>query len=127
MDSTYFAVCKNIRIASHKTFAGSAERGHSYHDYFYGFKLHMIINIQNEIVAIKITRGNIDDRRTFESMVMNKGLKGKCYGDKGYLSRELFFRLYHKGLVLITGIKRNMKNYLIPIIDKIMLKKTFHH
>lgn len=26
---------------------------------------------------------------------------------------------------LITGIKRNMKNYLLPILDKIMLKKRF--
>ncbi|WP_375327175.1 IS982 family transposase [Candidatus Tisiphia endosymbiont of Nemotelus uliginosus] len=125
VDSTYLAVCKNIRITSHKTFAGLAARGHSSIDYFYGFKLHMIINNQSEIIAIKITQGNVDDRKAFEAMVVSKGLIGKCYGDKGYLSKELFCRLYHRGLVLITGIKKNMQNYLMPIIDKIMLRKRF--
>lgn len=125
VDSTYFAVCKNIRIGSHKTFAGLAERGHSSIDYFYGFKLHMIINDQSEIIAIKIAKGNVDDRKAFESMVISKNLKGKCYGDRGYLSKDLFSRLYNRGLILITGIKRNMKNYLMPILDKIMLRKRF--
>ena len=48
-DSTHFAVCKNIRITSHKTFNGLAARGHSSIDWFYGFKLHMIINDKSEI------------------------------------------------------------------------------
>lgn len=125
VDSTYFAVCKNIRISSHKTFAGLAARGHSSIDYFYGFKLHMIINDASEIIAIKITRANVDDRRAFEDMATKLKLQGKCYGDKGYLSKELFSRLYRQGLILITGIKKNMKNYLIPILDKIMLRKRF--
>src|SRR6185312_1635982 len=43
VDSTHFAVCKNIRISRHKTFEGFAARGHSSIDWFYGFKLHMII------------------------------------------------------------------------------------
>ncbi len=124
-DSTHFAVCKNIRISGHKTFKGLAARGHSSIDWFYGFKLHMIINDKSEIVAIKITQGNIDDRKAFEEMVIKKGLKGKCYADKGYLSKDLFTQLYNKGLVLITGIKRNMKNYLMPIMDKIFLRKRF--
>lgn len=125
VDSTHFAVCKNIRIANHKTFDGLAARGHSSIDWFYGFKLHMIINDKSEIVAIKITQGNIDDRKAFESMAIKGELKGKCYADKGYLSKDLFTKLYKKGLTLITGIKRNMKNYLLPILDKIFLKKRF--
>lgn len=125
VDSTHFAVCKNIRITSNKTFAGLATRGHSSIDWFYGFKLHMIINDQSQIIAIKITKGNKDDRKAFEDMVMQRGLKGKCYADKGYISKDLFARLYNKGLTLITGIKRNMKNYLIPILDKLFHKKRF--
>ena len=124
-DSTHFAVCKNIRIARNRTFAGLAQRGRSSIDWFYGFKLHMIINDKSEIIAIKITRGNTDDRKAFEEMVIKKGLKGKCYADKGYISKDLFTRLYHKGLILITGIKSNMKNYLMPILDKIFLRKRF--
>ena len=124
-DSTHFAVCKNIRISGHKTFAGLAARGHSSIDWFYGFKLHMIINDKSEIVAIKITKGNTDDRKAFAEIVLTKDLKGKCYADKGYISKDLFARLYRKGLTLITGIKHNMKNYLMPILDKIFLRKRF--
>ncbi|WP_341764357.1 transposase [Candidatus Tisiphia endosymbiont of Beris chalybata] len=75
VDSTYFAVCKNIRITSHKTFAGLAARGHSSIDYFYGFTLHMIINNHSEIVAIKITRGNVDDRKASKRIKLLKVLK----------------------------------------------------
>jgi hypothetical protein len=125
VDSTYLGVCRNIRISSHKTFRGLAERGHSSIDWFYGFKLHMIINAKGEIIAIKVTQGNIDDRKAFEDMALAKNLRGKCYADKGYISKSLFDRLYRRGLTLITGIKRNMKNYLFPILDKIMLRKRF--
>lgn len=125
VDSTHFAVCKNIRISSNKTFAGLAERGHSSIDWFYGFKLHMIINDQSQIIAIKITEGNKDDRIAFEEMIARANIKGKCYADKGYISKSLFSRLYSKGLILITGIKRNMKNYLMPMLDKLFLRKRF--
>lgn len=125
VDATHFSVCKNIRIGSHKTFAGLAARGHSSIEWFYGFKLHMIINDKSEIVALKITQGNTDDRKAFEEMVISKGLKGKVYADKGYMSKDLFIRLFRKGLLLITGIKRNMTNYLIPILDKIFHRKRF--
>jgi hypothetical protein len=125
VNSTHFSVCKNIRISSHKTFAGLAARGHSSIDRFYGFKLHMIINDKSEIVAIKITQGNVDDRKAFEEMAIKKDLKGKVYADKGYISKDLFARLYTKGLKLITGVKHNMKNYLIPILDKTFHRKRF--
>jgi hypothetical protein len=125
VDSTHLAVCKNIRISRHKTFEGLAARGHSSIDWFYGFKLHIVINDKSEIVAIKITKGNKDDRKAFEEMAIKKELKGKCYADKGYISKDLFARLYKKGLMLVTGIKRNMKNYLMPILDKIFHRKRF--
>lgn len=125
VDSTHFEVCKNIRITDNKTFAGLAQRGHSSIDWFYGFKLHMIINDQSQIISIKITQGNKDDRVAFEEMLAKTNLKGKCYADKGYISKNLFSRLYSKGLILITGIKRNMKNYLIPLLDKLLLRKRF--
>ena len=89
VDSTHFSVCKNIRIMGHKTFKGLAERGHSSIDWFYGFKLHMIINDKSEIAAIKITKGNVDDRKAFEEMAIKGDLKGKCYADKGYSVLQL--------------------------------------
>jgi len=116
---------KTLELIRHKTFKGLAARGHSSIDWFYGFKMHVIINDKSEIVAVKITEGNIDDRKAFEEMVIKKNLKGKCYADNGYISKELFKRLYQKTLLLITGIKHNMKNYLMPILDKIFLRKRF--
>lgn len=94
VDATHFSVCKNIRIGSHKTFAGLAARGHRSIDWFYGFKLHMMINDKSEIVAIKITKGNTDDRKAFEEMVIRKGLKGKVYADKGYTSPKICLSVF---------------------------------
>jgi len=59
----------------------------------------------------------------YHSILWVKILKGKCYADKGYIGKEIFKQLWDKGLHLITGIRKNMKNYLMPCIDKIMLKK----
>ena len=91
--------------------------------WFYGLKLHLIINNKGEIMSVKITHGSVDDRKALKQMTRN--LKGKCYADKGYVGKELFASLWKKGLHLITGIKRNMKNKLMPHIDKVLLRKRF--
>ena len=125
VDSTHFAVCKNKRIMRHKTFEALAQRGKSTMGWFFGFKLHLVCNFEGQIVAVKITPGNEDDRKAFEDIVNRHDLKGKAYADKGYIGKNLFKRLWHNGLQLITGIKRNMKNYLFPWMDKILLRKRF--
>jgi len=122
-DSTKLAVCANPRISRNRTFKGLAARGHSTMGWFFGFKLHVVMNHKGELMAIKITPGNTDDRAPLEDMVA--GLEGKLLADKGYISRKLFARLWGQGLHLITGIRRNMKNYLMPILDKILLRKRF--
>ncbi len=91
--------------------------------WFFGFKLHILINDKGELMAVKITRGNRDDRGPLKSMT--KGLKGKILADKGYISKDLFNCLCKQGLHLITGIRRNMKNYLLPFINKLLLRKRF--
>ena len=122
-DSTTLPLCHNKRIRRHKVFQGLAQRGKSTMGWFYGFKLHLIINDKRQIVVVKITPGNVDDRSALEPMT--KGLKGKIFADKGYLGKDLFQRLYKRGLKLITGIKRNMKNYLTDFVEKILLRKRF--
>jgi IS5 family transposase len=122
-DSTKLAVCHNRRISRHLVFDGLAARGRTSTGWFYGLKLHFVINHKGEIMALKITPGN-----TADSAVLNditKRLTGKLYADKGYLGKELFKQLWQRGLHVITGIRRNMKNYLLPIADKIMLRKRF--
>jgi len=74
-------------------------------------------------VALKITPGNTADAAVLDEMT--KHLAGKLYADKGYIGREMVNKLWQRGLHLITGIRRNMKNYLMPMADKIMLRKRF--
>lgn len=122
-DSTPLKVCHNQRIYNHKVFDGLAARGKSTMGWFFGFKLHVVINHKGEIMACKITPGNIDDRAVLDQLT--KSLKGKLYADKGYISQKLFQSLWNRGLQLITGIRKNMKNYLMPMLDKILLRKRF--
>jgi len=56
---------------------------------------------------------------------MTRHLTGKLYADKGYIGQDLFKTLWQRGLHLITSIRRNMRNYLMPLADKIMLRKRF--
>jgi Transposase DDE domain len=121
--SSKLAVCHNRRIDRHRVFDGLAARGKTSMGWFYGLKLHFVINHKGQIMALKITPGN-----TADSTVLNeiaKHLSGKLYADKGYISRELFTKLWQRGLHLITGIRRNMRNYLMPLADKLMLRKRF--
>ena len=50
-------------------------------------------------------------------------LKGKLFGDKGYISTKLAELLFVDGIQLITSIKKNMKNCLMQMSDKILLRK----
>lgn len=121
VDSTSLPVCCNKRISSNKVFKGLAATGKTTKGWFHGFKLHIIINEKGELMNIQITKGNTNDVSVLEHLVT--GLVGKLYGDKGYISARVAERLFLRKLQLITGIKKTMKNKLMPIYDKIMLRK----
>lgn len=121
IDSTPIIVCHPKRIRSHKVFQGVAEIGKTTKGWFYGFKLHLICNHQGELVSCHITPGNVDDRSPVSEMTQD--LHGKLFGDKGYISKKLFDELFSRGLQLITGIRGNMKNKLMPLFDKLILRK----
>ncbi|MBZ0278112.1 MAG: IS982 family transposase [Anaerolineae bacterium] len=123
VDSTALRVCTNRRIQRHKVFAGLAARGQCSLGWFYGFKLHLVVNHYGEVLAFTLTPGNVDDRKPVPKLV--KALFGKLFGDKGYLSQSLFDTLLEQGLQLITGIKANMKNRLMLMSDKLLLRKRF--
>ena len=123
IDSTPIRVCKNKRIFNHKVFDGIAARGKSTMGYFFGFKLHIVINDRGEIIEFVITPGNVDDREPLKDANFIKKIYGKLFADKGYVSKPLFENLFFDGIQLITGIRNNMKNQLMNMHDKIMLRK----
>ncbi len=122
IDSTPIAVCDPRRIHSHKVFAGLAARGKTSTGWFFGFKLHLVVNERGELLQLCITPGNIDDRTPVPNLV--KGLFGKLFGDKGYLSQQLAQMLRELfDLQLITKLRKNMKNQLMAMSDRILLRK----
>jgi hypothetical protein len=121
IDSTPLGVCENIRIPRHKTFTHEAGRGKSSTGWFYGFKLHLIVNDQGEILSFCITPGNVDDRKPVPDLV--KSLTGKLFGDRGYISRKLTDLLAHQNVTLITTLKKNMKPQALDAFDKVLLRK----
>jgi len=123
IDSTTLKVCHNKRINRHKVFKGLARRGKSTMGYFYGFKLHIVISHEGEILGLCLSPGNVDDRKP--SLKLCKKLSGKLFADKGYISKDLSQSLWDQGLQLITSLKKNMKNKLMPLWDKLMLRKRF--
>ncbi|WP_297335846.1 IS982 family transposase [Algoriphagus sp.] len=123
IDSTPIRVCKNKRIKRNKVFEGLAQVGKSTMGYFFGFKLHIVINDKGELLNFVITPGNTDDREPLKNKSFIKALKGKIYADKGYISSQLTQVLFLDGLHLITSIRNNMKNVLMELKDKILLRK----
>ena len=123
VDSTSLKVCHNLRIPRHKVFDGIAARGKGTMGWFYGFKLHLIINHTGDILAIKLTPGNVDDRKPVPELTDN--VFGKLYGDKGYISKALTGKLFEKNVELITNVKKNMKARLISLWDRAILSKRF--
>lgn len=123
IDSTVIKVCKNQRIHNHRVFADLAARGKGSMGWFYGFKLHLIINDKGELLSFLITPGNVDDRNIKVMEKISKDLWGKLFGDRGYISKSLFEFLFLNGIHLVTKIRNNMKNSLMSIADKVTLRK----
>lgn len=121
IDSTSIAVCHNKRIPRNKVFKGLAKRGKTTSGWFFGFKLHLIINDKGEILAFQLTPGNVSDISVVESL--SRGIVGKLFGDKGYISAHLSKSLLKRGLELFTSIRANMKQKLMSLTDKILLRK----
>lgn len=123
VDSTPLRVCHNRRIHSHKVFKGIAERGQCSIGWFFGFKLHLVINDKGELLNFVLTQANVDDREPLIAGKMLKQVWGKLFGDKGYISKSLFNMLFVSGIHLITKIRDNMKNTPMNMTDKILLRK----
>ena len=118
VDSTMIPVCHNVRRNMNKVFAGLAKDGKGTMGWCHGFKLHLLCNDSGDVITFCLTGANVDDRMW---SVFIKHLYGKVFADRGYIKKELF----EQGIHLVHGIRTNMKNRLMPMWDKIMLRKRY--
>jgi len=123
IDSTPIRVCHVKREKSHKVFKGMATKGKSTIGWFFGFKLHLVINDKGEIIQFLISQAHVDDREPLANRKFHEKIFGKLFGDKGYISQDLFDQLFIDDIHLITKIRKNMKNSLMHQHDKIILRK----
>lgn len=121
VDSMPLKVCHIKREKQHQVFRGIAQKSKSSMGWFFGFKLHLVINDKGQLLSFCLSAGNVDDRKPVPELT--KQLQGRLFADRGYISTALFEELFARGLQLITRIKKNMKNALMPLIDKVMLRK----
>jgi Transposase DDE domain len=122
IDSTSLAVCHSARIQQHRVFRVDARRGKTSVGWFYGFKLHLVVNDRGDLLAFCLTPGNTDDRKPVPRLVHQ--LFGRLFGDKGYISAALAERLFlEQGLRLITKLRKSMRNILMSFADKLLLRK----
>lgn len=123
VDSTMIPVCHNLRRYANKVFKGIATDGKGTMGWCHGFKLHFTCNDRGEIISFCLTGANVDDRNPKVWNVLAKELYGRLFADRGYISPRLFEDLFADGIHLVTGVRVNMKNRLMPFWEKIMLRK----
>lgn len=125
VDSTMIPVCHNLRRYANKVFKGMATDGKGTMGWCHGFKLHLACNDRGEIVAFLLTGANVSDKDPEVFKVPARRLYGKLFADKGYISQKLFDFLFEDGIQLVTGLRVNMKNKLMPFHDRVMLRKRY--
>jgi len=124
MDATALKVCHNRRISNHKVFNKLAARGKTSVDWFFGFKLHLVVNEIGELLNLQITSGNVDDRVPVPDLLQS--LFGKVFADRGYVSKSLAQKLLEDfGIEFFAKPRRNMKNSLMRLTDKLLSRKRF--
>ena len=121
IDSTLLKSCHIKREKQNKVFDTMAEKSKSSMGWFYGFKLHLVINDKGQIMACKLTGAKTDDRKVVD--MLTEGLTGKVVGDKGCIKKALSETFWERGLQLITRVKKKMKKSLISLFDKALLRK----
>jgi hypothetical protein len=123
IDSTKIEACEIQREKQHKVLKNFAEKGKTTTGWFFGFKLHLIINDKGQILSFYLTKGNVDDRDIRVLSKMTQDIFGKLFGDRGYISKALSELLFQDGIQLITKVRKNMKQQNLSDIDAILLRK----
>ena len=121
VDSTRVRVCDNRRISSHRVFADVAKGSKTSMGWFYGFKLHLVINHTGDLLDVALTPGNIDDRKPLRKFA--ERLHGSLYADRGYISKDLREDLREQDVNLVYKVRKNMKPQDLSVSDEVLLKK----
>jgi Transposase DDE domain len=122
IDAKTLPVCHLLRQKQHKVFEGLAKKGKGSMGWFFGFKLHLVINHKGQMVNFVLTTGEVADNDKDLLINLLSELKGKLFGDKGYLT-TLWNNFYEEGLKIVTKVKKNMKNKLVMLQERLLLKK----
>lgn len=120
LDSTALPVCKNKRISTHKVMKLLATRSQTSMGWFYGMKLHVVIDALGNLLTVRLTTGSVDDRIPVVSML--KGMLGQFIADAGYVSHPLKYLLFKLGKDFITGVRNTMKQIMTKN-QHLLLKK----
>jgi len=124
IDSMPIKVCHPIRAQRNRVFKGLAQSGKSSMGWFFGFKLHTVINHKGEIIDVRFSSGNVHDTKML--LPLSKRLFGYLFGDKGYISTQKRTILEEKHQVrLITNVRSNMTPIFKTPFEKSMLSKRF--
>ena len=122
MDATSLRVCHNRRISQHRVLRNLAAHSKTSVGWFFGFKLHLVINHQGELLDCTVTPGNTDDRKPAAQLL--RGCFGKVFADKGYVSKALAQQLWESQRIqFFAKPRRNMKNSLMLEGDKLLARK----
>ncbi|MCL1804363.1 MAG: IS982 family transposase [Eubacteriaceae bacterium] len=117
-------MCHIKRERQNKVFGGIARKGKGTMGWHFSFKLHLAVNDRGEILNFWIATGNVDDRNKDVMGHLCKGLWGKLFGDRGYISKGLAEMLYYEyGVELITKARKNMKQLPPKYEDAVLLRK----
>ena len=122
IDATSLKVCHNRRINQHRVFDQIAARGRTSVDWFYGFKLHLVVSETGELLNFTLTPGNTDDRKPVLDLL--EGMFGKFFADHGSMGKKLALKLFKQwGIEFFAKPRRNMKNALMKLTDKLLARK----
>ncbi len=121
VDSIRLRVCDNRQISSHRVFADVAKRSKTSMGWFYGFKLHLVINHTGDLLDVALIPGNRDDRKPLGTFA--ERLHGSLYADRGYISKDIREALHEQGVNLVYKVRKNMDPLKVSVSDEVLLKK----
>ena len=116
VDSTRLRGCDNRRISAHRVFADVAKRSKTSIGWFYGFKLHRVINHTGVLLDVALTPGKMTENRC-------ERLHRSLYADRGYISKDIREDLREQGVNLVYKVRKNMNPLDLSVSDEVLLKK----